>query len=80
MGGGYAPVAWRVEVGLTVESTHWVIPIGAAYDNGRQVNDADQPNPKGHDRYLSSAIDFRPGSDCFPGEPSSDLAGDGVSL
>jgi len=67
MGGGYAPVAGRFEVGLQVESTHWVIPIGAAYDSGRQVNDADQPNPKGHDRYLDAAGYFRPGSALFSG-------------
>jgi hypothetical protein len=33
---------------------------GAAYDDGHIVNDGDQPNPKGHDRYLESAIYFRP--------------------
>ena len=67
MGGGYAPIAWRVEAGLHVESTHLVIPIGLAYDNGRPANDADQPNPKGHDRYLDAASYFRPDSLLFSG-------------
>ena len=47
MGGGYAPVAYRVEGGLNVESTRYLMSVSAAYDNGHQVNDGDQPNPKG---------------------------------
>lgn len=60
MGGGYAPLAYRAETGLNVESRQWVMKAGAAYDDGHIVNDGDQPNPKGHDRYLESAIYFRP--------------------
>ena len=60
MGAGYAPFAIRVEGGLNVESTHLSSQAGAAFDNGRQVNDGDQPNPKGHDCYLDAAIYFRP--------------------
>ena len=60
MGGGYALLAYRVETGLKVESSNWVMKASAAYDNGRKVNDDDQPNPNGHDRYLESGIYFRP--------------------
>jgi len=68
MGGGYAPVAYRVEGGLNVESTRYLMSVSAAYDNGHQVNDGDQPNPKGHDRYLDSAIYFRPAQRPFYGK------------
>jgi len=61
MGGGYAPLAWRFEGGIDVESSQLVARARAAYDNGRQVNDGDQPNPKGHDRYLDAGIYVRPG-------------------
>ncbi|MGB8061783.1 MAG: hypothetical protein WCF26_07800 [Candidatus Sulfotelmatobacter sp.] len=67
MGAGYAPVAWRGEAGLNVESTPLVIAIGAAYDNGRLVNDAGQSDPNGHDRYLDVAGYFRPRSLLFSG-------------
>lgn len=60
MGAGYAPLAYRVEGGLNVESTHCLMSVSGAYDNGHQVNDGDQPNPKGHDRYLDAAVGFRP--------------------
>jgi hypothetical protein len=60
MGGGYGALAYRVEGGLNVEATHVVFRALAAYDNGHKVNDGDQPNPKGHDRYLESALYFRP--------------------
>jgi len=32
-----------------------------SYDDGRKVLDNDQPDLKGHDRYLVSALCFRPG-------------------
>jgi hypothetical protein len=57
---GYAEFAYRAEAGLNLEGTHLVFRALGAYDNGRKVNDNDQPNPKGHDRYLESAIYFRP--------------------
>lgn len=60
MSGGYAVLAYRVETGLNVESRQWVMKGSAAYDDGHKVNDGDQPNPSGHDRYLESAIYFRP--------------------
>lgn len=59
MGGGYATFAYRVEGGLNVESPQWVMKALAAYDNGRKVNDDDQPNPNGHDRYLDGGIYYR---------------------
>jgi hypothetical protein len=68
MEAGYAPVAYRIEGGLNVESRHWVMLASAAYDDGRQVNDGDQPNPKGHDRYLDSGIYFRPSWQPFSGQ------------
>ena len=63
-GGGYAMFAYRAEGGLNVESRRWVMKALAAYDNGRKVDDNDQPNPNGHDRYLDGGIYFRPAS--FP--------------
>lgn len=60
MGGGYAVLAYRAEAGFHVESRQWVMKGDAAYDNAHMVNDGDQPNPKGHDRSLESAIYFRP--------------------
>jgi hypothetical protein len=59
-GGGYRPLALRVETGLNVESRHWVMKALAAYDNDRKTDDGTQPNPKGHDRYLDGGIYFRP--------------------
>jgi len=56
MGAGYSTLAYRVEGGLDAESTHCLMSARAAYDNGRQVNDGNQPNPKGHDRYLDVGI------------------------
>lgn len=61
-GGGYAMFAYRAEGGFNVESRHWVMKPLAAYDNGRKVDDNDQPNPNGHDRYLDVGIYFRPSS------------------
>lgn len=59
-GGGYRPLALRAEVGINVESRRWVMKALAAYDNDRKTDDGDQPNPKGHDRYLDGGIYFRP--------------------
>jgi hypothetical protein len=59
MGGGYAPLAYRAEAGLDLESTHAIIRALGAYDNGHKTNDNDQPNPKGHDRYLEGAAYYR---------------------
>lgn len=47
MSGGYAPLAYRAEVGIDLESTHAIIRALAAYDNGHKINDNDQPNPEG---------------------------------
>jgi hypothetical protein len=68
MGGGYATFAYRLEGGLDIESSRWIMLAVGAYDNGRQVRDGDQPNPKGHDRYLDSSIYFRPAWQPFPGQ------------
>lgn len=82
-GGGYRPLALHFEVGMNVESRHFVMYAEAAYDNDRKTNDADQPNPKGHDRFLQSLVGFRPPS--FPrplqflGEPSHWYFGAGYS-
>jgi hypothetical protein len=59
MGGGYATFAARGEAGIDLESTHLLLGASAGYDNGHKVNDADQPNPKGHDRYLQSNLYWR---------------------
>jgi hypothetical protein len=59
MGGGYAPLAFRGEVGIDLESTHAIFRALGAYDNGHKTNDGDQPNPKGHDRYLEAAVYYR---------------------
>lgn len=59
MGGGYAPVTVRSEAGINLEATHIVFRVLGAYDNGHKVNDNDQPNPNGHDRYLDSAVYYR---------------------
>lgn len=60
MKSGYAPFAYRAEAGLSMEATHIVLDALAAYDDGRKVDDNDQPNPKGHDRYFESGIYCRP--------------------
>lgn len=59
MGGGYAPLAYRAEAGVEIESTHAIFRALGAYDNGHKTNDNDQPNQKGHDRYVESAIYYR---------------------
>jgi hypothetical protein len=57
--GGYASFAGRVESGIDVESPHAVFRALAAYDNGHKIDDGDQPNPNGHDRYLEGGAYFR---------------------
>jgi hypothetical protein len=60
MGGGYAAWAYRLEGGLNMEATHVVFRALGAYDDGRKLDDDDQPNPRGHDRYLDAGLYFRP--------------------
>lgn len=60
MGGGYALFAYTIEAGLNIEATHVIVRADGSYDNGRKVNDGDQPNPKGHHRHLDGALYFRP--------------------
>lgn len=67
MGGGYAPLAYRAEAGIDLESTHTILRALGAYDNGHKTNDNDQPNPNGHDRYLEGAAYFRTRSRWFFG-------------
>jgi hypothetical protein len=59
MGGGYASITYRFESGIDVESSHFLARALGAYDDGHKVDDGDQPNPKGHDRYLDGAVYYR---------------------
>lgn len=59
-GGGYRALALLFEGGIDLESHLWHMNASAAYDNDRKTDDGDQPNPKGHDRYLQGNINFRP--------------------
>lgn len=43
MAGGYAPLAYRAEAGIDLESTHTVVRALGAYDNGHKTDDGDQP-------------------------------------
>ena len=52
LGDGYAPLAWRLEGGLDMESTRLVLLVRAAYDIVHLASDGIQPGLKGHDRYL----------------------------
>jgi hypothetical protein len=56
---GYAPVAAYLEAGLDIESRHLTAEASASYDNGHKTDDNDQPNPKGHDRYLDGHLYWR---------------------
>jgi len=67
MGGGYAPLAAEGGVGLEIDSRHLIASAEGSYDNGHKTNDADQPNPKGHDRGLAAATYFRTSSGWFAG-------------
>jgi hypothetical protein len=67
MPGGYAPLAYRAEGGIDLESNHFMLHALGAYDNGHKTDDNDQPNPKGHDRYLEGGAYFRAKSGWFVG-------------
>jgi hypothetical protein len=67
MGGGYAPFAYRAEAGFDLESSHAMFRALGAYDNGHKIDDNDQPNPDGHDRYLEGAAYFRARRGWFAG-------------
>jgi hypothetical protein len=67
MGGGYGRLAYRAEAGIDLESKYAIVRALAAYDDGHKVDDADQPNPNGHDRYLESAAYFRASRGWFAG-------------
>jgi|HubBroStandDraft_6_1064221.scaffolds.fasta_scaffold73436_3 hypothetical protein len=67
MGGGYAPLAYRVEGGIDLENSHVIFRGLGAYDDGHKVNDNDQPNPKGRDRYLQVDAYYRFRSSWFVG-------------
>lgn len=71
MGGGYWPFAAKGAVGFQVESRWFSFDAHAAYDNGHKTNDGDQPNPKGHDRYLGSSLYFRMPKGWFLGPGAS---------
>jgi len=64
---GYAPLAYRTEVGIDMESSHAIVSALGAYDNGHKSDDGDQPNPKGHDRYLGADAYFRSSRGWFVG-------------
>lgn len=59
MPGGYAPIAEFGEGGFALEARHVLAQASAAYDNGYKNDDNDQPNPKGHDRYLRGDVYWR---------------------
>ena len=59
MGGGYAPFAALGGAGLRLDSKRFLLDTNGQYDNGRKVNDNDQPNPKGHDRALVGSAYYR---------------------
>jgi hypothetical protein len=68
LGDGYAPLAWRLEGGLDMESTRLVLLVRAAYDIVHLASDGIQPGLKGHDRYLESGAYFRPTWQPLPGQ------------
>lgn len=59
VGEGYARVVGRAEGGIDMESAHAIFRALGAYDTGTKINDNDQPNPNGHDRYLEGAAYYR---------------------
>ena len=67
MGGGYAPLAGEGGGGLRIDSRHFLASAEGSYDTGHKTNDADQPNPSGHDRGLAGAAYFRVSSGWFFG-------------
>ena len=66
MGGGYTPFAEVGGAGLRIDSKHFLMDANGQYDNGRKVNDNDQPNPSGHERGLVGSAYYRlPGAWSF---------------
>ena len=59
MPAGYALVAEYAEMGFNIESQPGIAQFYFGYDNGRKTDDNDQPNPKGHDRYLHGGMYWR---------------------
>jgi hypothetical protein len=59
MPGGYFPVAAYGEFGGEIERAPFLAHGYLGYDNGHKTNDGDQPNPKGHDRYLGAGAAWR---------------------
>ena len=59
MGAGYSTLAYRGESGISVESTRFLGSFIVGYDDGHQRNDGNQPNPKGHDRYMDLDLGLR---------------------
>src|SRR5277367_1022233 len=59
MGGGFAPFAAVGGAGFHIESKRFLADANGWYDNGRKVDDNDQPNPKGHERGLVGAAYYR---------------------
>jgi len=59
MGGGYAPLAYRAEVGVEMESSYLILRALGAYDDGHKVDPSNGPNPNGHDRKLESEAYYR---------------------
>jgi len=58
---GYAPLAYRLEAGLEIDSLHWIARAIGAFDNCHESKDNLPPNPGGHDRYLDAEGYVRPG-------------------
>jgi hypothetical protein len=67
VGEGYARVVGRAEGGIDMESAHAIFRALGAYDTGTKINDNDQPNPNGHDRYLEGAAYYRAARGWFAG-------------
>jgi hypothetical protein len=59
MPAGYATLAGYLQGGLEIEGRDVVLDLSAIYDNGHKTNDNDQPNNKGHDRYLRGVAYWR---------------------
>jgi hypothetical protein len=59
MGGGYSPFAAIGGGGFRIDSKRFLLDANGWYDNGRKVNDNDQPNPNGHDRGLVGSAYYR---------------------
>jgi hypothetical protein len=66
-GGGYSSAAYRAEAGIDVEGTHVLFRGLGAYEDARKTDDNDQPNLKGHERYLEGAAYYRVAHGWFVG-------------